>query len=116
MPAEVVQDGLPALALDIRRVLGFRIECRLYEDCAIALDELGRGFPSVGHPVFDGLPRHDAGVRALEVEGRAAVLCLHARQELATLAQIDGAPGGVPVTLRGIPLLDVRRVGPPFDK
>src|SRR5678815_5403144 len=112
MPAEVVEDGLPSLPLHLGRVLAFQVEGLLHYNTVSALDELDLDLPPVAHAVLDFLLRHDARVRALKVEPFAAVLGFHARQELAALAQIDGAFRGVPVVLRGVPLLDVSRTVP----
>jgi len=40
MPAKIVEDGLPALTLKLRRILGLGVERLFHEDAAGALDEL----------------------------------------------------------------------------
>src|SRR5215475_14645988 len=85
----------------------FAIEGDAYRDASLARRELDpRG--SVTEGILDQLVLDDLGVGASEIEAHAAVLRLHARRELAALAQIDRGGGRVPVGGGRIPLLDVR--------
>jgi hypothetical protein len=64
VPAEILQDSLPASSLQLWRVLGLGVERLLHEDAFAAFDELDLHLPAVGHPVFDRISRHDAGADA----------------------------------------------------
>src|SRR4028119_625348 len=70
------------------------------------------GLSAVAHPLLDSLLRDHASVDAFEIEAHAAVLRFHPRPERAAFAQVDGALGGVPAFVSGIPLLDVLGVVP----
>src|SRR5687768_12376326 len=103
MPGEIVEDGLPTLALHLRIVFSLRLERLRHYDATGLFAELHFDVTAVGHPEFDDLLGHDSGVRPLEVETGAAVFRLHPRGELASLPQIDGALSGVPVVRGGVP-------------
>src|SRR5690554_437369 len=78
---EIVENCLPTLALELRRVLGLRIEGLSHQSPLRLIDELGADLATVRHPVLDELLRLDARVDPLEIKSRAAVLRLHARHE-----------------------------------
>src|SRR5687768_12946016 len=105
--AEVIQNRLPALTLELGRVVILGVEGLLHQNAVGALDELDLDLAPVAHLIFDRLSRHDAGERAFEVEALATVLGFHAGHEFPALAKVDGAMRRVPVVLRGVPLLDV---------
>src|SRR5262245_43645289 len=92
----------------------FAVKGDAHRDASLARRELDpRG--SVAEGVLDQLVLDDLGICSGEIEAHAAVLRLHARRELAALAQIDRGGCRVPVGGGRIPLLDVcgRRVSIP---
>src|SRR5918996_384486 len=68
VPGEVVQDRLPALTLELGRVLRLRVERLRYADAARLRLEFDRDLAAVAHAVLDQLARHDPGVGTFEVE------------------------------------------------
>jgi transposase InsO family protein len=112
VPREVVQDGLPALALLFGAVALLGVEGLAHPDAIGQWSELDAHLAPVAQGVFDQALRCDTGVRALEVEADAAVPRLHARAELATFAQIHAGARCVPVGRGGVPLLHGARVIP----
>ena len=108
MACKVVEDRLPALPLLLDRVRLLAVEGHPHCDTPWSRRELDSRRP-VTERVLDQLVLDDLGVGAGEIEAHAAVLRLHARSELAALAQIDRGGGRVPVGGGRIPLLDVRR-------
>src|SRR5687768_3741188 len=107
--AEVIQDRLPALTLELGRVVILGVEGLLHQNAVGALDELDLDLAPVAHLIFDCLSRHDAGERAFEVEALATVLGFHASHQSPRLAKVDGARRRVPSGRSRVPRLDVGR-------
>ncbi|MPL88440.1 hypothetical protein SDC9_34463 [bioreactor metagenome] len=109
---EIVEDRLPAGALHLDGVFGFRIEGG--GDAGAAADRLegGLGAPPVGHDEGDAAFRFDDVEDRLEIEAEAAVLRLHPGAVSATRAQVDLGVRAVPVGRGEVPARDMGGLGP----
>src|SRR5262249_48465139 len=107
MAREIVKDRLPPLPLLFDRMRLLAVERDAHRNASWALRELDPRH-SVAEGVLDQLVFDDLGIGTGEIEAHAAVLRLHARRELASLAQIDSGAWRVPVGGGRIPLLDIR--------
>src|SRR5262249_21660979 len=107
MAREIVKDRLPPLPLLFDRMRLLAVERNAHQDASWRLHELDPRRP-VAEGVLDQLVLDDLGIGSSEIEAHAPILRLHARRELASLAQIDRGGCRMPVIGGRIPLLDVR--------
>src|SRR6516162_1638748 len=108
MAREIVKDRLPPLPLLFDRMRLLAVERNTHRNAPWRLRQLDPRRP-VPEGVLDQLVLDDLGIGSGEIEAHAPVLRLHARRELASLAQIDRSGGRMPVGGGRIPLLDVCR-------
>ena len=111
---EVVENGLPPLALLLDRVRSLTIEGDADPDTIRDSSKLDPSC-AIAEGVFNQPVLYDLRIGSGEIEAHAAIFCLHARGECAADPQVDRGSGRVPVVGRGIPLFDVlrRRIGAP---
>lgn len=109
---EVVENGLPAFALLLSEMHGFRIEDRRDLGGAVFLSEPGVGFAPVGHRITNALMMGNVVVCRLEFEANTPVPCFHAGRIFAADAQIVRSPGAVPVGRCEVPLGNMARLRP----
>jgi len=104
---KIVKDRLPPLPLLFDRMGLLAVEGDAHRDTSRTRRELDPRCP-IAEGVLDQLVVDDLGIGSGEIKAHAPVLRLHARRELASLAQIDRGGGRMPVGGGRIPLLDVR--------
>src|SRR6516165_224553 len=111
---EIVENGLPPSLLLLDGVRRFAVKGDADDDAFGVRSELDLRH-AVAERILDQLMLDDLRVGPGEIEPHAAVLGLHAREESAALAQVNGSSCRMPVIRCGVPLLDVRgcRIGPP---
>ena len=106
MPSEVIEYGLPTIALLFDRVCRLCIESFADNDVAVAGIKLNQQCP-IAERALDQLMLDNLCIRASEIEAHTAILGFHPRGEYAAFPQIYGRLGCMPIIGSGIPLLDV---------
>ncbi len=109
---EVVEDGLPAVALKGFRVRLFHFKGFGYVDAAVAVFELDGDLSAVIKGVGDGTKRGNVGVRAGKVEACAFVFGSHDGFEPAAGADVVFCARGFPVVGGVAPAGDMLRLCP----
>ena len=82
---EIIQNGLPTLALLVLRMRGLRVERHPHRDSLDALYELDDAY-AIAKGIFDQFIGDYSGIGSGEVKPEATVLGLHARRERSTYA------------------------------
>ena len=112
MAPETLEDGLPAVALLLRAVLVFGLECLGDAYAAVGRLEVDSHLTVVPQGEHDAFVRRDVTERTFELEAERPVLRLHAVSESTAYDQVQLGARTAPVLAGEVPRRDVVRRGP----